>query len=81
MQGSHIRPSPERLDAQLRALQLSHSSILKPIVDQNKELTKLNVALQRDMRDLREQHQEMSNQLREMQELNRLYWVSNKFHF
>ncbi|CAE1301352.1 RANBP2 [Acanthosepion pharaonis] len=74
-EGSHIRPSPERLDAQLRALQLSHSSILKPIVDQNKELTKLNVALQRDMRDLREQHQEMSNQLREMQELNRLYWA------
>ncbi|XP_052833102.1 E3 SUMO-protein ligase RanBP2-like [Octopus bimaculoides] len=63
-EGSHVRPSPERLDAQLRALQLSHISILKPIVDQNKELTKFNVSLQQ--------------QLRECKELNQLYLVCSK---
>ncbi|GAB1608701.1 hypothetical protein Ahia01_001154500, partial [Argonauta hians] len=55
--GGHSRPSPERIDAQLRALQLSHMSILKPIVDQNKELTRFNVSLQNQLKEAKEMMQ------------------------
>ncbi len=42
---SHLRPSPERLDAQIRSLAYSQETIVKHVMERNEELLKQNRAI------------------------------------
>ena len=58
-QRSHLRPSPERLDAQIRSLAFSQETIVKHLVDKNEELVKQNAAIMEELKSSRELIQQL----------------------
>ncbi|XP_064615661.1 E3 SUMO-protein ligase RanBP2-like [Liolophura sinensis] len=61
-----IRPSPERLEAQMRALTLSQDTLLKTVMEQNKELIQNNKEIMDELKESRTLNKQLQDQLTQM---------------
>ena len=62
----HVRPSPERLEAQIRAMQATQEKVMKDVMECNKSLLETNRVLATELKENRVAMQEMKAKLDEM---------------
>lgn len=62
----HVRPSPERLDAQIRSLAIGHDTLVKSIVEQNKALLETNHSIVEELKQNKAVVEQLTAQLEEL---------------
>ncbi|XP_041351862.1 ranBP2-like and GRIP domain-containing protein 4 isoform X2 [Gigantopelta aegis] len=63
---SHLQPSPERLDAQLRSLSFSQDTLLKMVLERNEDLVNINKEMVQQLRSSHEMMHHLKNELLEV---------------